>query len=156
MRTHGAKVLGISTAMMLATFVAPTTRAGDGEAVAVMNGVGNMLGGLADVTRSMNGVPQNVYIQNGYPAYAPMYPNPYVQSSIIYNQGYYYPQGPSGFVTGNPSPAYDPNAVVGGTATSSAYWDPYRGLVTQRQDTTVLNSATSAGRAPDAGSPIQT
>jgi hypothetical protein len=77
------------------------------------------------------------------PGYAPQY----------YPQ--YYPQhAPGGFVTGNTT-YYDPNAVAGRTGSGSAYWDPQRGWVTDTQNTTVLNSATSAGRAPAAGSQVQ-
>jgi hypothetical protein len=69
---------------------------------------------------------------------------------------YVYPVTPGGFVTGNPSPYYyDPNAVVNRTGTSSKYWDPYRGWVTHTQNTTILNSATSPGRAPMPGTSIQ-
>lgn len=61
---------------------------------------------------------------------------------------------PGGFITGNPSP-YDPNAVAGGSSSSSGYWDPYRGWVTNTRNTTVLNSALSPGRAPMPGTSIQ-
>lgn len=73
----------------------------------------------------------------------------YVQPTMTY------PQAPGGFVTGNPTPVYDPNAVVGGNGSGMTYWDPYRGWVSHTQNTSVLNSATSEGRAPAAGSTIQ-
>lgn len=78
--------------------------------------------------------------------------------------GVYHPVHPGGFVTGNPSPVYpsyptyptyDPNRPVGGSSSSSGYWDPYRGWVTHTNNTTVLNSALSPGRAPMPGTSIQ-
>jgi hypothetical protein len=49
----------------------------------------------------------------------------------------------------------NPNGVAGVTGGGSAVWDPYRGWVTSTNNTTVLNSATSPGRAPAPGSSIQ-
>jgi hypothetical protein len=82
----------------------------------------------------------------------PPSPPGYVQPTPTY----IYPVTPGGLVTGNPSPYYyDPNAVVNNASTSSMYWDPYRGWVTNTQNTSFLNSATSSGRAPMAGTSIQ-
>jgi hypothetical protein len=48
----------------------------------------------------------------------------------------------------------DPNPVVSSTQSSSSYWDPIRGWITNsRQDTEYL-SARSPGRAPAPGAPI--
>lgn len=103
----------------------------------------------------------------GWASYAPAqyYPPPYT----VPPGGSYYPAQPGGFMTGNPSPMpvapvpapypgpyYDPNARVAGNASSSMSWDPNRGWVTNTQQTGVLNSALSPGRAPMPGTAVQT
>lgn len=87
-----------------------------------------------------------------YQPYAPaMTPQPYYPT----NQPAYYPANNGGYTPGNPSVYYNPNAVVAGNASGSMYWDPQRGWVTNTQQTTVLNSATSPGRAPLDASSVQ-
>jgi hypothetical protein len=95
------------------------------------------------------GVAQRAGAQGYYPA------QPYTVPPQV---GAYYPVQPGGFITGNPSPTfpgYDPNRPVAGSGSGSMHWDPYRGWVTNTQQTTVLNSALSPGRAPIPGSAVQ-
>lgn len=67
----------------------------------------------------------------------------------------YYPVVPGGLVTGNPTPYYNPNAIVAGGGGGMTYWDPNRGWVTHSQTSYVLNSATSPGRYVAPGTSIQ-
>ncbi|WP_165246516.1 hypothetical protein [Paludisphaera soli] len=114
MRIHGVSLLGIGAAVLLAAAVAgPEARAqSDAQnAAIIMNGVGNLLGGIGDAARGINGTPENVFIRNGsyvnggYPGYAPPFVN--YQPPPYYPQGQqviYYQSGYQGYA--QPQPMY--------------------------------------------------
>lgn len=79
-------------------------------------------------------------------------PAPYTPPPAPYTPTY---PSVNGVVTGNPSYYVDPNGIAGQRSRGSYYYDPARGWVTNTNNTTILNSATSGGRAPTDPSQIQ-
>ncbi len=88
---------------------------------------------------------------------APVYPGTFPAQPTYPTQPMYptYPGQPTYPSYYYPPSVTNPNGIAGATSSSSMRWDPYRGWVTDTQNTAVLNSATSAGRAPAPGSSIQ-